>query len=194
MQHTVNINDVKYYMLLFSWCIYYLLFLRDVLKSYSKLLKHLDGIESNQQSGIIINFITWLIISLYFSILHAFLPYFGFICWYICKGVYYCLFICLLIVYTRQHHTGNFTSVSERIIVITGYEYILLYYPSITLCRTVALGKGVAPRETFSTLIVVVISLGVVLPGAMFLIGCVVLAARRWRRHRLSDSLLITAQ
>ncbi|KAG0712626.1 Glycosylated lysosomal membrane protein [Chionoecetes opilio] len=48
---------------------------------------------------------------------------------------------------------------------------------------TVAMGEGAAPLESFSTLIVVVISLGVVLPAAMLLVGCVVLAVRRYRRH-----------
>lgn len=57
---------------------------------------------------------------------------------------------------------------------------------------TVAIGEGVAPTETFSTLVVVVISLGVVLPAAMFLVGCVVLAVRRWRHHGSSASILIT--
>lgn len=59
---------------------------------------------------------------------------------------------------------------------------------------TVAIGEGEPPKETFSTLVVVVISLGVVLPGAMFLVGCMVLAVRRWRRHSSSDSILITAE
>ena len=65
-----------------------------------------------------------------------------------------------------------------------------LYYP----CRTVAIGEGVPPKETFSTLVVVVISLGVVLPAAMFLVGCGVLAVRRWRQHNSSDSILITPE
>ncbi|MPC38475.1 Glycosylated lysosomal membrane protein [Portunus trituberculatus] len=59
---------------------------------------------------------------------------------------------------------------------------------------TVAIGEGVPPKETFSTLVVVVISLGVVLPAAMFLVGCVVLAVRRWRHHGSSASILITPE
>lgn len=56
---------------------------------------------------------------------------------------------------------------------------------------TVAMGEGVPPQETFSTVVLVVISLGVVLPGAMFLVGCVVLATRRCRRRSSSASNLV---
>ncbi|XP_042863344.1 glycosylated lysosomal membrane protein-like [Penaeus japonicus] len=54
---------------------------------------------------------------------------------------------------------------------------------------TVAMGQGSPPTETFSTMVIVVISLGVGIPVLMFLIGGVVIASRRCRRS--SDPLLL---
>lgn len=54
---------------------------------------------------------------------------------------------------------------------------------------TVALGEGSPPEETFSTLIVVIICIGVALPTIMLLGGCVALGVRRYRR-RSANSLL----
>ncbi|XP_063612873.1 glycosylated lysosomal membrane protein-like isoform X2 [Penaeus indicus] len=54
---------------------------------------------------------------------------------------------------------------------------------------TVAMGQGSPPIETFSTMVIIVISLGVGIPVLMFLIGGIVIASRRCRRS--SDQLLL---
>lgn len=62
-------------------------------------------------------------------------------------------------------------------------QFWLFYY------RTVAMGQGSPPIETFSTMVIIVISLGVGIPVLMFLIGGIVIASRRCRQS--SDQLLL---
>lgn len=54
-----------------------------------------------------------------------------------------------------------------------------------------ALGEGLPPKETFSTLILIIITLGVAIPTAMLVSGCVVLGVRHYRRHQPENILII---
>lgn len=54
---------------------------------------------------------------------------------------------------------------------------------------TVALGEGYPPKETFSTMVIIVISLGIGIPSLMFIIGGIVIAHRKC--HSSSNILIV---